>query len=173
MTRTRTGHLLGLTAIALVFSCGARTGFLDSDDADAALPPGQENGEAQDEAGMAGPPDTTVAVDDASAGATGPTGATPIDAATPPAVEDGAACMGAGGGGAFGNGNCDQSWAEVCGSTNYQVDCACPRGSCVCFGPTTHVISYSGCPSCPSTPPATGAGSFAEVFALCGFPYPD
>jgi hypothetical protein len=83
------------------------------------------------------------------------------------------ACMTVGGGGGIGNGSCEQSFGEFCGSTNYQVDCACPHGSCVCYGPTTHVVTYPGCPSCPSVQPAVGPGSIAEVFALCGFPFPD
>jgi hypothetical protein len=94
-----------------------------------------------------------------------------VDAAPPPAVDDGGACMPMGGGGDEGSGECNQNWSEMCGSTNYQIDCACPRGTCICFGPTTNVVSYPGCPYCPSEP-AVGPTTLAQVFALCGFPYP-
>jgi hypothetical protein len=88
--------------------------------------------------------------------------------ASPPAGDGAsAACTPTGGGGGFGNGECEQDWGKMCGGTNYQVDCACPRGSCVCFGSTTFVIPYAGCPSCPSATASENA-----IFALCGFPYP-
>lgn len=104
---------------------------------------------------------------DAPAALPGAASAAPEDAADkmPAATGDASTtCMSIGGGGVLGSGECEQSWGETCNGVNYQVDCSCPRGSCVCFGPTTHVVAYSGCPTCP------GAGS-GSVFALCGFPW--
>jgi hypothetical protein len=79
------------------------------------------------------------------------------------------ASMPAGGGSGFSNGECDSMTRAMAGNTEYQVSCSCPEAACVCFGPTTHVVKYSGCPSCPSDP-GTGSSSIQEVFALCGFP---
>jgi len=90
---------------------------------------------------------------------------TPVsnDAAAPPTDQD--ACVPSGGGGGFGGGSCQNTSTETCGGVNYQVNCSCPEGSCVCFGPTTHVVSYPGCPYCP------GVGApISDVFSLCGFP---
>jgi hypothetical protein len=92
-------------------------------------------------------------------------GPTPTVDAAPPTT-----CTQLGGSGGFGNGQCDNTSGEMCGGINYQVSCACPRGSCVCFGPTTHVVSFPGCPYCPSDPPV-GPTTIAQVFALCGFPH--
>jgi hypothetical protein len=75
--------------------------------------------------------------------------------------------------GTSGGYDCEDTWAETCGGIDYEVSCSCPQGSCVCFGPTTHVVNYSGCPFCPDAP-SSGSTSVADVFALCGFPrYPD
>jgi hypothetical protein len=94
-----------------------------------------------------------------------------------PAPTDGAPpaptpCMAMGGGGGFGGGQCSLNWSETCSGTSYKVSCSCPEGACVCFGPTTHVVHYSGCPYCPAIP-SVGPTSVADVFTLCGFPpYP-
>src|ERR1019366_1436804 len=40
-----------------------------------------------------------------------------------------------------------------------------------CFGPTTHVISFPGCPYCPDLGAAIGRTTVAQVFDLCGFPH--
>jgi hypothetical protein len=92
-----------------------------------------------------------------------------------PATEQDAsmACTSGGGGGGFGGSGCETTWDETCGGTQYDVVCSCPEGSCVCFGSTTHVVNYPGCPYCPNIP-SLGATTVAAVFALCGFPpYPD
>jgi hypothetical protein len=94
----------------------------------------------------------------------------------PPSTDGGpplaTACTGGGGGGGFGNGQCNNTWTETCGGTLYQVSCSCPEGDCVCFGPTTHVVRYPGCPYCPNMP-SVGSISVTDAFALCGFPpYP-
>jgi hypothetical protein len=44
---------------------------------------------------------------------------------------------------------------------SYQGLCACPEGACTCFGRTTKVVPFMGCPSsCP-----TGT----EIASLCGW----
>jgi hypothetical protein len=107
--------------------------------------------------------------------AAGPCGCT-MSSSTP-APTDGAPpaptpCMAMGGGGGFGGGQCSLNWSETCSGTSYKVSCSCPEGACVCFGPTTHVVHYSGCPYCPAIP-SVGPTSVADVFTLCGFPpYP-
>jgi hypothetical protein len=71
---------------------------------------------------------------------------------------------GAGTGGISGGGQCSVMFSETCGGINFDVSCACPQGTCACFGPTTTVVPFSGCPVCP------GPNSQSSVFALCGFP---
>jgi hypothetical protein len=58
---------------------------------------------------------------------------------------------------------CESDFAKVCGSTRYEVICACPEGTCACLGPSTHVVSFGNCPYCPQQDQA--------LYALCGFPY--
>jgi hypothetical protein len=170
-TRSSGLHLLGLGALVLLSSCGARSQLIDEGGDDGSVPPpAQEDDVAGDAAGLVDSTDTdspdTDSTDTAvseDAGHSNP-GPMPDAGGTPPAVDDASTCIANGGGGGSGNGACEESWGEMCGSTNYQVDCTCPRGSCTCFGPTTHVVQFTGCPACPS-------GSFADVFALCGFPH--
>jgi hypothetical protein len=85
------------------------------------------------------------------------------------------------GGAGGGQGECTSMFGETCGGIDYQATCACPQGTCACFGPSTHVISFKGCPACPGAlpnPPGTigglttkGALTMDQVFALCGFPH--
>ena len=102
------------------------------------------------------------------------------DAGAPPTSGDDAmACTPSGGGGTTGNGSCSSTVEETCGGNDYQVVCSCPRGSCVCFGPsTTTVVSFDGCPYCPGLGPGTptpcrttrcwtSAGSPADVPTRC------
>jgi hypothetical protein len=92
---------------------------------------------------------------------------TPTNPPSPPPP----ACTLTGSGGTNGSGTCTSQFGETCGSTNYQVVCGCPQGTCVCFGDTTTVVKFDGCPSCPA-PVATspGATTSQELFKLCGFP---
>jgi hypothetical protein len=77
-------------------------------------------------------------------------------------------CTQTGGGGTGGNGQCTSNFSETCGAMSYQVVCACPQGSCVCFaGGSTHVVDYAGCPYCPGGGPTTAD----DAYTLCGFPH--
>jgi hypothetical protein len=99
-------------------------------------------------------------------------GPTPAPDAAPPRASDdaSAACSPIGGNMTSGNGECDVAFGESCNGINYQVSCACPLGSCVCFGPaSTRVVDFPGCPYCPSTP-SIGPTTLAQAFELCGFP---
>ena len=57
---------------------------------------------------------------------------------------------------------CIAPLGEMCGDAGYQATCACPQGTCACLGASTSVVSFTGCPNCP-TP--------EEAFTLCGFPH--
>lgn len=96
-----------------------------------------------------------------------------VDAAPPTASDDAsAACtpLSGNGNGSTGGGLCDSNYSARCGGTTYQVSCTCPAGMCACYGPTTHVISFTGCPYCPSDgPSAPGPTTIEQVFTLCGF----
>jgi hypothetical protein len=94
-------------------------------------------------------------------------GPTPSDAGAP-GIHDAApsgCILGPGGGGTAGGGggavSCDVMVQETCAGVNYQVTCACPQGSCACFGPASSIGSFSGCPTCPTV---------AQAFQSCGFP---
>jgi hypothetical protein len=56
---------------------------------------------------------------------------------------------------------CTVTFGETCGDAGYQTVCACPQGTCACLGSSTSVVSFAGCPACPTN---------AEAFTLCGFP---
>ncbi len=95
------------------------------------------------------------------------------NASPPDAGNDGsAACVMNGGTAGSGNGECTSTLKETCGDTQYQVVCACPQASCACFGPSTQVISFDGCPYCP-TPGGGGPGTTTsdDLFTRCGFPH--
>jgi hypothetical protein len=77
-------------------------------------------------------------------------------------------CTQTSGGGSGGNGQCTSNFGETCGAMSYQVVCACPQASCVCFaGGSTHVVDYAGCPYCPGGGPMT----MDDAYTLCGFPH--
>jgi len=88
-----------------------------------------------------------------------------------PSPPPGGPCMMSGSGGTSGNGACSSTIQETCGGTVYQAVCACPRGTCVCFGDTTTVISMNGCPYCPDLSISSPAAMTPQqVLSLCGFP---
>jgi hypothetical protein len=79
-------------------------------------------------------------------------------------------CVQTGGGSSGGNGQCTSDFSETCGSTGYQIVCACPQGSCACFGESsTTVISYAGCPTCPGI--GVDSTTMADLLTRCGFPH--
>jgi hypothetical protein len=80
-------------------------------------------------------------------------------------------CTQTGGGGSGGNGECSSNFGETCGGVNYQVICACPEGSCVCFSQSssTKVVTFNGCPYCPGG--AAGGQTANDLYDLCGFPH--
>jgi hypothetical protein len=154
--------VLGLAAIGVASACGGQTETKGDGGAqeDAAVSVGFSDAAQFTETGslVIGSPDSAT------------TGPMPTVDAAPPTAGDGAptACtpMGAAGGG--GNGECTSSFGETCGGTNYQASCSCPRGSCVCFGLSTTVVSFTGCPSCPGLAPGSTTD---DLLALCGFPH--
>jgi hypothetical protein len=83
---------------------------------------------------------------------------------TPPSPTAGLGpgCTPMNGGGSIGPTECLTTLGEACGDAGYQATCACPQGTCACFGSATNVVSFTGCPSCPIA---------EEVFMLCGFPH--
>lgn len=79
-------------------------------------------------------------------------------------------CVQTGGGSSGGNNQCTADISETCGSTNYQVVCACPQGSCACFGESsTTSISYDGCPTCPGI--GIDSTTMTDLLTRCGFPH--
>jgi hypothetical protein len=50
---------------------------------------------------------------------------------------------------------------QTCGGQSFQVSCACPQANCACFGTSTTIVSFAGCPVCPSP---------SQALRLCGFP---
>ena len=122
-----------------------------------------EGGPALDDGSFSGMP----AVDGGppSAGsATSPPGSLPPGQIFSPSAGIGPGCMPSNGtgGGTYGHNECTISYAETCGGSEYQATCACPQSTCACFGSSTQVISFTGCPSCPAP---------AQVYELCGFPF--
>lgn len=86
---------------------------------------------------------------------------------------DGGNCAPVGGGGSFGNGQCSSTLSETCNGTNYQIICSCPDAKCACFGPTSQIVAYSGCPYCPSPggPVGPSGPPPSDLLAQCGFPH--
>jgi hypothetical protein len=79
--------------------------------------------------------------------------------------------------GAWSSASCTVELTETCGSTTYYATCRCPQGTCGCFGPTSGVASFTGCPACPGETTSDAGGpssngiSPRDAFALCGFPH--
>lgn len=76
-----------------------------------------------------------------------------------------------------GDTSCFVRLTETCGNTSYYATCRCPQGTCGCFGPTTSVANFPGCPYCPGETLTDAGGPWGtginphDVFALCGFPH--
>jgi hypothetical protein len=170
------GLRVGLAAIGLASACGGRSPLLASD------------GGAQEDAALwAGVSDADKPAPAASAFGGSSDGASTglvqaVDSSPPMLLDSATAVCTQKAGGPAGsqqarNGaftSCAAAFAATCDGINYQVVCECPRSTCVCFGPTTQVVSYTGCPSCGSGPnpgdPYAGP-STDQVLALCGFPH--
>jgi hypothetical protein len=91
---------------------------------------------------------------------------------TPACPGAGGGGFGAGGGGAGGGtGSCTAETSEACGGVSYQVVCSCPQAACVCFGASTTIVSFPGCPFCPTAGPGPGSYTLRDALALCGFPH--
>jgi hypothetical protein len=172
--------LMGLAAIGIGSACGARSVKIE---------PGEIDGGAQEDAATSvGASDSAQPAPPASAlGGSGDGAITPpmntgdailpdqmVDATLPMGTDAGSEnCMRWGGGGGGSAQSCTTEYGETCGTTNYQVVCSCPQATCVCFGPTTHVVTFMGCPSCGFPPPAdrmTAQAMTAQVLSACGFP---
>jgi len=77
--------------------------------------------------------------------------------------EAGPACVDTGGSGGSGSGGgCDISVSEMCGTTSYMVDCSCPAATCTCTGSSGGVLTFMGCPSCPTA---------TQAYDVCGYPH--
>jgi hypothetical protein len=87
---------------------------------------------------------------------------------TPPTEDASSGCVTSGGGSSGSAGECTSDLSETCGGTMYKVVCSCPQAQCVCFGDTTTIIAFDGCPLCPGILPGTSSES--ALFASCGFP---
>jgi hypothetical protein len=157
---------LGLVVMAGV-SCG---GSVSSAGTDGGSPEGSTSGSASGSASGVGSGKTSSTGSPSSGtgtrspATTGPRGEPLFD----PLAGIGAGClpsMNHTGGGTVGP-QCYQPWAETCGGIEYAATCACPQGTCVCFGPSsTQVIRLPGCSPplfCPSQ---------AQAYKNCGFPY--
>lgn len=162
-SKSKGSLLLGLTAMGFVWGCGGHVTAEDRDGGalqDAAESVGFSDAARSGETVVSGSPDSA------------PTGPTPTVDAASPTARDGAsaACTQMGGAGGSGvPGECSSTFGEMCGGTSYQVSCTCPRGTCVCFGLSTTVVSFTGCPSsCPGFSPGPTTD---DIFALCGFPH--
>jgi len=68
-------------------------------------------------------------------------------------------------------GECTSTLTSTSGGKSYQATCACPEGTCACFGPSSssRIVSFTGCPFCPGEG-SIGPTTSERVFALCGFP---
>jgi hypothetical protein len=71
-------------------------------------------------------------------------------------------CNHKGGGASGGPGFCEIDDEEVCDGITYQVHCACPSARCTCSGSSGGVVTFDGCPACPTA---------ANAYAACGYPH--
>jgi hypothetical protein len=111
---------------------------------------------------------------DASSGvdSSTPSDAGTFDVRTHPNPDDGATttadvstkpvCNHNGSGGSGGPGTCEILDEETCNGVTYQIDCRCPEATCTCSGTSGGLVTFTGCPSCPS---------IATAYTLCGYPH--
>jgi hypothetical protein len=159
--------LCGVATMVLAMACGARSPLDLSDGGSGggfepdALVAG--DGDLSNRPSQGSPPGLTLpgaSFRDASAcyecetNSSGPT-PTPTGDASPVPVQT------AGSGFSIQNGECSSTVEATGDGGSYQILCSCPAGACTCFGPTTKVVTFIGCPSsCP-----TGT----EAVSLCGW----
>ena len=182
----------GFLLIALGSACGSSDAILGR--GRAFEPQADAQGADQGADGEGGPPETLLlpeaatAVPEAAtaggalAGEWGPCpapwvpDAAPVDSSTPCTTGPGGFGMGnfreAPDGGLeclfgladSGDFECESEFTESCGGTMYRIACACPNGTCACFGPSsTHVIDFPVCPDCLMQP--------STLAVACGFPH--
>jgi hypothetical protein len=174
----------GATVLALA-ACGGRVGRANVDggsrgDAIAPVSPSSSSG-GEVPPGTAGPVGSSSAgsIPPSSGPSTGsaPPGTIPEDASpapTMPSPNPATNCMPSPAGESAGSGQCASMLVNDCNGTRYQVICTCPEQQCACFGPTTKIIPYGGCPYCPFGelgPQAPGGPSISDLFAACGYPH--
>jgi hypothetical protein len=123
------------------------------------------------------PPPGSATGDGSGAASPPPPPPPPPTLARPDFLDDaGEQCVTTYNSGSFGQTSCTVDLQETCATSTYYAICRCPQGTCGCLrGPTTSVVTFTGCPSCPgevATPGAPwGTGiSPRDVFASCGFP---
>jgi hypothetical protein len=190
--------LWGAVALALASACGGHVGGGDADggsrgdsiapistsgSSTGALPPGATGSIGSSWSGTAPPssgPSTGSAPPSSgsSTGAAPPGTRVPEDASsaglTMPSPAPGTNCVPSPASASNGSGQCQSILVNDCNGTHYQVICTCPRQQCACFGPTSKVIPFGGCPYCPSFgpgPQAPGGPSISDLFAACGYPH--
>jgi hypothetical protein len=165
---TRQG-LGGLAAVMLAWACGGRSpldvadggpgaGFVPEAAAadDGGLDRMPSRGPPPDLAGL-GLFDASSPCDHCEANPTGTTATATADA-SPAAPQT----FPGGGGYSIQSGQCSNSLEFEEDGGSYQVLCSCPEGACTCFGPTTKVVPFAGCPSSCLT-------DIHAAISLCGW----
>ena len=76
-------------------------------------------------------------------------------------------CKTGGSGGSAGSGGCekDQEWS--CGSTQYKVQCECPKNLCTCFKNGSTISTFT-----PDATYCSASDCAAPALGPCGFPTP-
>jgi hypothetical protein len=166
MSRLLVVGVIGTLAVANA-SCG---GSASSVGTDSGSPGGSSSGSTSGSAsgGTRGSGSGAGSPGGGSSSGGGPSEADPPFFPPPPpspfaGIGPGCTIMNGTGAGTLGQTECTTTLGETCGDAGYQATCACPQGTCACFGgAATNVVSFSGCPSCPMA---------EEAFTLCGFPH--
>jgi hypothetical protein len=140
----RPTRALVLWLVVSAFACGGKA-VGDGTDAGTGTSSGGDSGTSRTDSGSAD--DSGVVTVDASTSAD----ATPV-----------VTCTLGGGSGSGGGTSCEILQSETCNGTEYQVDCRCPERTCTCSGSSGGVVTFTGCPTCPT---------IDQAFTLCGTPH--